>query len=740
MKRLTKYILTPILFIMIVSAASAQRYSLYYTRTLYDGIQNPHHRALDSCRAFASNLFFVVPTLNLDLSIDGQLNDVIKSSIASENLSKLSLVNGGNNTITNQFNLNLLMMKFRLSRKREAELGFYGQLKTQTGMSINNGLFNLLTQGNYAYRGKSIDGFLDIGVLSNMYGEAGLTYRQRIYGKLHGGFKVGYILGLVNATVDIKDSKFTTSSNGDTINISVNGIVKSPVSMFAKDTGGKFQFKPSVDPNALVKDMFKNSGLAISAGLQYDLTRKATLSVGLLDFGYIKWNDNSKTYKISKNVQYTGVPALETQSFTDSIMKDITKFDVDSTIGSYTSKLLGRVEISGQYRWANWFHQTVIASKTLDYDYVDLVLINNLRFIKRFNFIVLGTYNTRGYTTIGGQFLYRAKGGGLDLYFGSEKIFNTYQASQQLFVDHTKRPIGSYGADFNFGLNWGFGRCPRKKPVSQAALPADSDGDGILDVIDDCPYAAGPSENKGCPWPDVDKDGVFDKDDACPVTPGPVENKGCPWPDADNDSIPDKDDACPTSAGLKANMGCPDTDGDGLFDNVDSCINTAGPLENKGCPWADTDGDGIFDKDDKCPNVAGALDNNGCPAIPQKVELTVEEQEVINKVFSNLNFESGKSVIAASSFESSKLLNELLVKKPSFKLLIEGHTDNAGKAATNFKLSQSRADAVKQYFVDNGIAADRITAKGYGPSKPIADNKTAAGKAKNRRVEFTILE
>ena len=90
MKRLTKYILTPILFLMIVSAANAQRYSLYYTRTLYDGIQNPHHRALDSCRAFASNLFFVVPSLNLDLSIDGQLNDVIKSTIASENLSKLS--------------------------------------------------------------------------------------------------------------------------------------------------------------------------------------------------------------------------------------------------------------------------------------------------------------------------------------------------------------------------------------------------------------------------------------------------------------------------------------------------------------------------------------------------------------------------------------------------------------------------------------------------------------------------
>lgn len=738
MKRLTRYIFLPMLFLMVVSAASAQKYSLYYTRSLYDGIQNPHHKSLDSCRAFASNFLLFVPTLSLDLAIDGQLNDVIKSTLASENLSELSLSNGGKNSITNRMNLNIFMLKQRLSRKREAEIGLYVQLKTQTAVNINNGLFNFLTQGNYAYRGKSIDGFLDIGMLSNVYGEAGLTYRQKIYGKLSGGFKVGYVLGLVNATVDIKDSKFQTSTNGDTVNISLNGVIKSPVSVFVKDTAGKFQIKPSIDADALVKDMFKNSGLSISAGLQYDLTRKATLSFGLLDFGYIKWNDNSKTYNISKNVQYVGVPALEDEDFKDSIMKDLTNFDVDSTIGGYTSKLLGRVELSGQYRWANWFHQTVIASKTMESDNMDLVLINNLRLIKRFNFIVLGSYNTAGYKSVGAQFLYRAKGSGIDLYFGSEKILNTYQASQQL-SDHTKKPSTSYGADFNFGINWGFGRCPRKK-VAQAALPSDSDGDGVIDVIDDCQYSAGPIENKGCPWPDVDKDGVFDKDDACPVTPGPVENNGCPWPDADNDSIPDKDDSCPTSAGLKENAGCPDTDGDGLFDNVDSCINSAGPIENKGCPWPDTDGDGIFDKDDKCPNVAGPADNNGCPAIPQKVELTVEEQEVINKVFSNLNFESGKAVIATSSFASLESLSELLIKKPSFKLLIEGHTDNAGKSTVNFKLSQSRADAVKKFITDKGIDASRITAKGYGPSKPIADNKTAAGRAKNRRVEFTILE
>lgn len=725
MKRLTRYILMPILFLLIVSAANAQRYSLYYTRTLYDGIQNPHHKSMDSCRSWATN-FFIFPSLGVDMNLTGEANDFVKSFLASENLSELSLANGGKNSLNMKMNYNIFMLKVRLSRKREAEMSIYSQLKMEAGFNINNGIFNFFTQGNYPYRGKSIDGFLDLGGLANTYIETGVGFRRQIYKNLSGGFKVGYLVGLANVSLDIKDTKFVTSAQGDTIDITVNGEINTSVNPNSVDTIGN-----------LVSDVMNNKGFAFSGGLQLDVTKKLTLSASILDLGGITWNSNSQTYRLGKTVRFTGVPALADSTIQDSILKDFSSFSMDTIKGSYTSKLLTRVEFSAQYRWANWLHQTIIVSKPLYFDNIDFVFINNIRVFRRINLIALGAYNTNGFATVGGQFLWRNRG--LDLYFGSEKILNTYQVSQQV-ADHTKKPTLGLGTDFNFGIAWGFGRCPRKQPVQQAALPADSDGDGVLDVIDDCPYSAGPSENKGCPWPDVDKDGVFDKDDACPLTAGPVDNKGCPWPDADNDSIPDKDDACPSSAGVKDHNGCPDTDGDLLFDNVDSCINTPGPLENKGCPWADIDGDGIFDKDDKCPNVAGPADNNGCPAIPQKVELTVEEQEVINKVFSNLNFETGKAIISESSFTSLTLLNELMVKKPSFKLLIEGHTDNAGKSVANFKLSQSRADAVKKFFTDKGIDAARVTAKGYGPSKPVADNKTAAGRAKNRRVEFTILE
>ena len=117
-----------------------------------------------------------------------------------------------------------------------------------------------------------------------------------------------------------------------------------------------------------------------------------------------------------------------------------------------------------------------------------------------------------------------------------------------------------------------------------------------------------------------------------------------------------------------------------------------------------------------------------------------KQKIVINKVFKNLEFETGKAVIRSSSFASLDELTNLLKKKMTFKLLIDGHTDNVGAKAYNQKLSQGRADAVKKYLTDKGIDVSRVTAKGYGMTKPIASNATPEGRQKNRRVEFTIME
>ena len=106
--------------------------------------------------------------------------------------------------------------------------------------------------------------------------------------------------------------------------------------------------------------------------------------------------------------------------------------------------------------------------------------------------------------------------------------------------------------------------------------------------------------------------------------------------------------------------------------------------------------------------------------------------------FKNLNFDTDKDTIRPESFESLNKLAELLKKETSWKLFIEGHTDSTGSDAHNLDLSKRRAASAKKYLVGKGAVDGMITTEGYGETKPIADNKTAEGRQKNRRVAFTI--
>ena len=204
--------------------------------------------------------------------------------------------------------------------------------------------------------------------------------------------------------------------------------------------------------------------------------------------------------------------------------------------------------------------------------------------------------------------------------------------------------------------------------------------------------------------------------------------------DTDKDGIPDKDDACPDVAGPKEFNGCPDTDGDGVPDKDDKCPDVAGPAENGGCPWPDTDGDGVLDKDDLCPNEAGPESNKGCP------EPNDDDQKRLNQYAKTILFDTGKASI---KFESAEILNQIinvLKKFPNSRFRIEGHTDSTGKKQKNIELSQNRADAVKVYLIQGGIASNRLESVGYGPEKPIASNKTKKGRELNRRVEINLIK
>jgi outer membrane protein OmpA-like peptidoglycan-associated protein len=259
----------------------------------------------------------------------------------------------------------------------------------------------------------------------------------------------------------------------------------------------------------------------------------------------------------------------------------------------------------------------------------------------------------------------------------------------------------------------------------------DTDNDGIMDKEDDCPLDSGLVEFNGCP--DTDGDGISDQDDACPLVYGEKEFQGCP--DTDKDGIIDGIDDCIETPGPKENNGCPwpDTDKDGLLDKDDDCPTIPGPLENKGCPYTDTDEDGTLDKDDECPNTPGPVENKGCPVLEEKVV------EVLKTAFDNLEFRTGKDIILSDSKPSLEELSEVLSERPTWILEISGHTDNVGNDDKNMVLSKKRAESVKRFLISKGVQESQLVIKFFGETAPIADNKTAEGRQKNRRVEMEVV-
>lgn len=158
----------------------------------------------------------------------------------------------------------------------------------------------------------------------------------------------------------------------------------------------------------------------------------------------------------------------------------------------------------------------------------------------------------------------------------------------------------------------------------------------------------------------------------------------------------------------------------------------------------DSDGDGVSDFFDKCPGTAAgtAVDGSGCPLpappkVEEKVVITEEDNRIIKEAIQNLEFEFAKSSIKPSSYPALDRVAEL-IKRKGLNLKLSGHTDNVGNAKRNLALSKERAESVKQYLVSKGCNPSKIEAIGYGASQPIASNKTAAGRQKNRRVEFYI--
>lgn len=277
----------------------------------------------------------------------------------------------------------------------------------------------------------------------------------------------------------------------------------------------------------------------------------------------------------------------------------------------------------------------------------------------------------------------------------------------------------------------------------------DTDGDGLMDSVDKCPTDPEDfdqfEDEDGCPDPDNDGDGILDVDDKCPNEAGIPELNGCPPVDTDGDGFFDHVDKCPNEAGIAELEGCPpvDTDGDGIFDHLDKCPDVPGIPELEGCPAVDTDGDGVPDHLDKCPDEPGLPELEGCPKDGPKVVVTETEIRISETVY----FDTGKATIQQRSFNLLDTVAFVLKRHTKITgVRVEGHTDDVGRDAMNMELSKNRAKAVRDYLVEKGIDANRLTSEGFGEERPKADIKGLRGKAlrearsMNRRVEFRITE
>lgn len=259
---------------------------------------------------------------------------------------------------------------------------------------------------------------------------------------------------------------------------------------------------------------------------------------------------------------------------------------------------------------------------------------------------------------------------------------------------------------------------PRRVVVERPAECPDPDGDGICGDADECPNEPedfdGQEDEDGCPEDqDTDGDGIPDSADGCVLDP------------EDRDQYQD-DDGCPE----------PDNDLDGVIDTNDRCANDPedpdGFEDENGCPDDDNDGDNIDDVQDRCPNTPGVASEEGCPL--QLTSVVIRDDRI--DITQQIHFEYDSAVIRS---ESNHILDEVVLvlqNYPNITLEVQGHTDARGPDDYNYWLSHDRAQSVRTYLTEHGVPGARLTFRGFGESCPIEDNRSAEGRAANRRVVF----
>ena len=632
----------------------------------------------------------------------------------SESIDELYRRIGGNINGDVRFGLSVLNFGFRIKEKNF--FTFDASLRGEAYSLIPKDFTRLLLYGTG--REGNFD-FSNADLEAKLYGELGFGFIRQINDMWSFGLKLKALIGFAGMHTNIEDMRLQTYMDRWQLLSIADAYIMTPAVKYSAANKSL-----STDINA--KNLFFPQGIggAIDLGATYRPVENFTLSFAVTDLGLISWQNSSRIVNINtrgkftfKGVEYHYRDNIDSlKSAYDRLvdnMKDSVHWTAKQGInGSINQWLTANANIGAEYGILdNKISFAAMANARINYNRImpELTLGVNFRPADWAKFYLSHTLSTRCASTLGLGINLQA--GPVNFYIISDFVPLSYVKVQNFdkAIDNTIIPYRSNRFNVQTGLAFTFGSSK------------DDDRDGVSNKRDKCP--------------DTDIDMLMAR---CPGKKRTsfVDRDGCILDD-DHDGVANCYDKCPdTPEGVTVDKnGCPiDTDGDGVPDYLDKCPDTPKgvKVDKDGCP-IDTDGDGVPDYQDDCPTVKGVKENRGCPAVKKEV------LKVFKQALHGIQFDSGKSTIKPVSFGILNMVVDIMRNNPEYNLIIAGHTDSQGNDDFNMTLSDNRAAAVRQYLIDKGVSSDRLQSKGYGETKPVATNKTAAGRAQNRRVEFTVV-
>ena len=755
-----------VIVLLLIISFSGMSILAQQVNTLYFLENNPLRHQLNVAQQPLSAFYFNLPVIGYtDFSVGSNALKVSKLTLSKEDF-LLSMPSS--TLVQTALNTNLFGFGFR-AKSSYLTVGISS--KTSVKLGVPSDLFKILLFGNVNYSngipqltGNAFD-FSNFSAFGLSYIEAALGYSKLIDEKLTLGIKLKYLHGL--ATMNGRFSNFTADTGIDQWKIEANASID-----YAYPDPNNFSVSSLVNPLGM--------GGAVDLGVVYKPIERLALGASVNDVGFIRWNKKPSNLAVDYNVNLTGLQHTNlndilngnvTDGYVDTLLTDLRNGISHTTSQNiFTTNLSPTLNLSAEYHLYKQFLSVGLLSTTQFYNnklYTDVTTSLNIKPINWFNMSLSYSLFNGNASNVGAGIGFRL--GFVNIFASADFIsLNNTPLTNPLVIDATaiplvgaaispitisKVPYNTNMMNFAIGVNFVFGnkidadndgvsnrrdKCPFTPIgviVDKKGCPLDTDGDGVPDYYDKCPNTPKEAfktiDADGCPM-DTDGDGVLDYLDKCPDTPyqayGKVDKMGCPK-DTDGDGVPDYVDLCPKTPPAERNM----VDASGCTVVIPVVVDTASALPVvQPISDSDADGDGIIDRLDKCPNVPGVASNQGCP------EIKSDAKVVFQKAMRGIQFETAKYIIRPLSYVILDHVARVLSENKNYVVEIQGHTDNEGRADSNMTLSINRANAVRDYLISKGIEATRLTALGYGQTRPATSNATAAGRAINRRVEFVV--